>query len=54
MFKYHQIKRFCEKIFKKDLYEIIGVSKNSNKNEIKSAFYKKAKLYHPDVNKSGK
>ncbi len=36
---------------KKDYYEILGVDKNSNEDEIKSAFRKLAKKYHPDVNK---
>lgn len=36
---------------KKDYYDILGVSKNASDAEIKSAFRKKAKEYHPDVNK---
>ena len=35
----------------KDYYKILGVSKNSNPDEIKSAYRKLAKNYHPDVNK---
>lgn len=36
---------------KKDYYEILGVSKDASEADIKSAFRKKAKEYHPDVNK---
>lgn len=36
---------------KRDYYEVLGVSKNADEKEIKSAFRKLAKKYHPDVSK---
>lgn len=36
---------------KKDYYEVLGISKNASQDEIKSAFRKLAKKYHPDVSK---
>jgi len=36
----------------KDYYKILGVGKNATKEDIKSAYKKLAKQYHPDVNKS--
>ena len=36
---------------KRDYYEVLGVAKDANEDEIKKAYRKLAKQYHPDVNK---
>ena len=40
--------------FDKDLYEVLGLKKNATDSEIRKAFLKLAKKYHPDVNTQDK
>src|SRR5690348_11550880 len=43
-----------ESAVEKDLYEVLGVSKTASEGEIRKAFLKLAKKYHPDVNAGNK
>ncbi|MCM3566561.1 molecular chaperone DnaJ [Neobacillus mesonae] len=36
---------------KRDYYEVLGLSKSASKDEIKKAYRKLSKKYHPDINK---
>lgn len=38
---------------KRDLYEVLGLSKSASKDEIKSSYRKLAKKYHPDNKETG-
>ncbi len=35
---------------KRDYYEVLGVAKDASESDIKKAYHKKAKKYHPDLN----
>ena len=37
---------------KKDYYEVLGVNKGANENDLRKAYRNLAKTYHPDINKT--
>src|SRR6476469_9762803 len=36
---------------KRDYYEVLGITRNASQDDIKKAFRRLARQYHPDVNK---
>ncbi|MHA1384569.1 MAG: molecular chaperone DnaJ [Candidatus Helarchaeota archaeon] len=42
----------ADDIYRKDLYKILGVDQNATQDEIKRAYRRLARKYHPDLNKS--
>jgi curved DNA-binding protein CbpA len=45
-----QLRRLMDFDPKKDYYKILGVSSDASEKEVKSAYYKMAKMHHPDLN----
>ena len=37
---------------KRDYYDVLGISKDASDDEIKKAYRKLSKKYHPDINKA--
>jgi curved DNA-binding protein len=45
-------KRFGDRSLSKSLYDTLGISENASDDEIKKAYRRLARKYHPDINKT--
>src|SRR5437660_10020542 len=52
--KEQNVREVCKTVDYKDYYKILGVSKNATEKEIRQAYRKLARQYHPDVNPGDK
>eukprot|EP00029_Vermamoeba_vermiformis_P005502 TRINITY_DN1929_c0_g1_i3.p1 TRINITY_DN1929_c0_g1~~TRINITY_DN1929_c0_g1_i3.p1 ORF type:complete len:412 (-),score=27.50 TRINITY_DN1929_c0_g1_i3:89-1324(-) len=55
--KRRTVPQFCHRFYAatgntSDPFELLGITRSASKKDIKKAFIKKAKLFHPDLNKS--
>ncbi len=42
-------KNFCSNNIRKNYYGILGINQMASTEEVKRAYYKMAKMYHPDA-----